>query len=90
MLRADDPWIEPSGFCHDLQHYAAIAVVSASSPADGEADLHRLIIELMDNLPEGWRFITANRPVLDQSPLDVAYLAVRIQLEYANTEQESS
>jgi len=36
ILRADSPWIEPSAFCHDLQRYAAVAVVSAASGADGE------------------------------------------------------
>lgn len=89
VLRADTPWIEPSSFCHDLQHYAAVAVVSASSPADGEQDLHRVILELMNNLPEGWRFVAANGPVVDQST-GSALLAAIIRLEYANSEQESS
>lgn len=89
IIRADSPWIVPSAFCHDEQRYAAVAVVSAASGADGEADLHRLIIELMDNLPEGWMFESAQAPVLDQST-GSALLAAIIRLRYANSEQEAS
>lgn len=89
VIRADSPWIVPSAFCHDEQRYAAVAVVSAASGADGEADLHRLIIELMDNLPEGWKFESAQAPVLDQST-GSALLAAIIRLTYANSEQEAS
>jgi len=89
VIRADSPWIVPSAFCHDEQRYAAVAVVSAASGADGEADLHRLIIELMDNLPEGWMFESAQAPVLDQST-GSALLAAIIRLRYANSEQEAS
>lgn len=89
VLRADGSWITPSAYCHDLQSYAAIAVVSASTPQDGEADLHHVIIELMENLPEGWRFVSAQAPVLDQST-GTALLAAKVNLEYANSEQESS
>ena len=89
VIRADSPWIVPSAFCHDEQRYAAVAVVSAASGADGEADLHRLILELMDNLPEGWMFESAQAPVLDQST-GSALLAAIIRLRYANSEQEAS
>lgn len=89
VLRADTPWIEPSSFCLDLQRYAAVAVVTATTPADGEADLHHVILEVMQNLPEGWRFVSANGPVVDQST-GTALLAAIIKLEYANSEQESS
>ena len=89
VLRADEPWVVPQAYCHDEQRYAAIAVVSASSPADGEQDLHRLIIELMDNLPEGWRFVSAGMPRVDQST-GTAFLACKMVLLYANTEQEAS
>lgn len=89
VLRADTPWIEPSSFCLDLQHYAAVAVVSATSPADGEQDLHRLILEVMNNLPEGWRFVSANAPVLDKST-GTSLLAAIIRLEFADSEQEGS
>lgn len=89
VIRADSLWIVPSAFCHDEQRYAAVAVVSAASGADGEADLHRLIIELMDNLPEGWKFESAQAPVLDQST-GSALLAAIIRLTYANSEQEAS
>ena len=89
ILRADSPWITPAGYCHDEQRYAAVAVVAAHSGADGEEDLHRLIIELMDNLPEGWKFESAQAPVLDQST-GTALLAAIIRLRYANSEQEAS
>lgn len=89
VLRADTPWIEPSSFCLDLQHYAAVAVVSATSPADGEQDLHRLILEVMNNLTDGWRFVSANAPVLDKST-GTSLLAAIIRLEFADSEQESS
>lgn len=89
VLRADEPWIIPSHYCHDEQRYAAIAVVAAGSPADGEQDLHRLVIELMDNLPEGWRFESAGMPRVDSST-GTPYLAAKIVLLYANSEQEAS
>lgn len=89
VLRADTPWIEPSSFCLDLQHYAAVAVVTATSPADGEQDLHHIILEVMNNLPDGWRFVSANAPVLDKST-GTALLAAIIRLEFADSEQESS
>ena len=90
VLRADGEWIAPSSYCLDLQRYAAIAVVSASSPADGEADLHHILHRLMENLPDdGWRFVSANAPVLDQST-GTALLAAKMILTYSNTEQEAS
>ena len=89
VLRADGEWIAPGGYCHDLQRYAAICVVSASTPQDGEADLHHVIISLMDNLPDGWMFLSAQSPVLDQST-GTALLAAKMVLTYANSEQEAS
>lgn len=89
VLRADEPWIVPSAYCHDEQRYAAIAVVSASSPSDGEADLHWIFIEMMENLPEGWEFVSAGMPRVDQST-GIALLAAKMVLRYLNTEQESS
>ena len=89
VLRADNPWVEPSAYCHDQQQYAAVGVVTASSPADGETMLYTLIHELMDNLPEGWQFLNASAPVVDQST-GTPYLAAIIRLRYSNTESEAS
>ena len=90
VIRADSPWIEPSSFCHDLQHYSAIAAVPAASPADGEQTLYAIIHELMDNLPEGWRFVSSNGTALDNST-GLPLLTARIILEYANNPaQEAS
>ena len=89
VLRADGEWIAPSAFCLDLQRYAAIAVVTAATPQDGEADLHHIIHRLMENLPDGWKFESANAPVLDQST-GTALLAAKMILTYSNTEQEAS
>lgn len=89
VLRADEPWITPSAYCHDEQRYAAIAAVAAGTPADGEADLHRVIIEVMDNLPDGWRFVSAGQPRVDQST-GTPLLTAKIVLLYANSDQEAS
>jgi hypothetical protein len=89
VLRADEPWIIPSAFCHDQQNYAAVAVVSASTPQDGEAELHSLSHLIMDNLIEGWEFVSVSRPVVDQST-GTPYLAAIIRLRYLNNPPEAS
>jgi hypothetical protein len=89
VLRADEPWSTPSAYCHDEQRYAAVAVVSASTPADGESDLFDVIQEVQDNLPEGWGFISASRPVVDQST-DSPLLAAIIRLRYYYNPPEES
>lgn len=89
VLRADEPWIAPGDYCHDEQRYAAVAVVSASTPSDGEADLYDVIQEIQDNLPDGWGFISASRPVVDQST-GTPFLAAIIRLRFYNNPPEAS
>jgi len=89
VLRGDNPWIEPSAFCHDLQRYAAIAAVPAATPEDGEADLHLIMIELMDNLLDGWMFVSVSQPRVDRST-GQDLLAAKMTLTYANSDQEAS
>ena len=71
---------------------ATLLLLSSQPPLqqDGEADLHHILHRLMENLPEdGWRFVSANAPVLDQST-GTALLAAKMILTYSNTEQEAS
>ena len=89
VLRAEGEWITPSAFCHDQQRYAAICVVSASTPQDGEADLHHIILVIMDELTEGWRFESASMPRVDSST-GTPLLAAKMVLLYSNSEQEAS
>jgi hypothetical protein len=89
VLRSDGDWITPATYCLDEQRYAAIPSVTASSPEDAERVLYAILRDMMDNLPEGWKFVSARQVVLDQStgsPL----LNAKMTLTYSNTEQEAS
>lgn len=89
IIRADEPWISPSRFCHDDQRYVAVAVVSAATPQDGEQMLYEIILSVMDNLPSGWRFVSAGSPLVDETT-GMAYLAAPIRLSYQHTLEEES
>jgi hypothetical protein len=66
-----------------------VAVVSASTPQDGEAELYSLSHLIMDNLTDGWEFVSVSRPVVDQST-GTPYLAAIIRLRYLNNPPEAS
>jgi len=89
VLRADTPWIEPSAFCIDLQQYAAIAVVTASTPQDGEADIYACFQAVAADLPEGWRMVSVGAPVVDQST-GTPFLAAKMTLQYTNTQDQET
>lgn len=87
VIRAETPWMVPGHYCHDTQRYAAVGVVSAATPADGEQVLYTMGLRVMDNLPAGWSFLGMDAPVVDEST-GMAYLAAAIHLQYLNSDLE--
>ncbi len=86
VIRPAEPWMEPATFCKDLQRYHAIAVVSASTPRDGVAQLYEIIQAIKAALPEeGWDWETVGQPVIDEST-GTAFLAAPVRLLYRNGE----
>lgn len=90
--RPDNPWSEPDAYCRDLQHYVAIAVVSASSAADGVGKLYdivRGIVAAIQSEETPWEWVSTGAPVVDEST-GTAFLAAPVRLKYKNTEEEES
>lgn len=95
VIRPDEPWIEDGGsFCDYLEHYVAIAVVSASSPEDGVASLYAIIrgiFTAIDEADSGWSWVNAGLPVIDETT-GTAFLAATVRLNYyrnSGEEEES-
>jgi hypothetical protein len=87
VIRAETPWMVPSGYCHDEQRYVAVGVVQSATPGDGEQMLYTMGLRVMDNLLPGWEFVGMDAPVVDEST-GVAYLAAGIHLRYKNNDLE--
>lgn len=92
VIRPDEPWIEEDRFCDFLEHYVAIAVVSASSPEDGVASLYAIIrgiFTAIDEADSGWSWVNAGLPVIDETT-GTAFLAATVRLNYRNSGSEES
>jgi hypothetical protein len=83
VIRPDEPWREPDRFCADLQHYVAVAVVTASTPQDGTDKLYVIHSALIENLPNGWGFVSVSGIVTDEST-STPLLASALRLTYRN------
>ena len=93
VIRPDEPWIEDGdNWCAYLEHYVAIAVVSASSPEDGIAALYgiiRGILTAMEEATSGWSWVTVGLPVIDETT-GTALLAAPVRLNYRNSGEDES
>lgn len=81
VLRPGTPWMQPDSFCLELERYTAIAVVSASTPADGIAMLRLLSLAIIGALTPPWDWESVDGPVIDEST-GVAFMANRVNLTY--------
>ena len=81
VLRPDEPWITKGR--PEVERYAAVAVVTASSPAQGIAELHRIVHRVMaDALSlSGWAWVEVGTAIIDEST-GTPFLAARVRLEY--------
>lgn len=86
VIRPDEPWREPDRYCADLQHYLAVAVVTASGAEDGVSTLYALTSAIIGSLPEGWDFDSIGAPIIDEST-GTAFLAAPVRLNYRNNEE---
>jgi hypothetical protein len=86
VIRPDTPWIEPGDFSIDDERYAAIALVTASTPEDGLAALHTLVHSIAHEArAEGWEFVSVSAPAIDEST-GTPFLAATVSLIYRNCE----
>ena len=75
--------IRPDKFCHDLESYTAVVVVTANTPEEGIGLLRSMLLKIIDALISPWNWIEAQGPVVDQST-GVPFLAARLRLTYSN------
>ena len=88
VIRPDTPWIEPGSYEIDDERYAAIALVTASTPEDGLAALHTLVHSIAHVArTEGWEFVSVSAPAVDEST-GTPFLAATVSLIYRNCEPE--
>jgi len=91
VVRPDTPWLATAGSLYpgDTERYAAIAVSSASSPADAMAELHRMVHAIANAARvAGWQLEEAAAPVIDE--LISPTLASAVTLTYNNCTAEES
>jgi hypothetical protein len=88
VVRPDTPWFEPGpGYQMDAERYAAVALVSASSPSDGLARLHDLVHNILHTArTASWEFESVTAPVVDEST-GTPMLAATVSLIYRNCEE---
>ena len=83
VIRPDTPWLAPDRFCFDMERYAAVVVVTASTPADGIALLRSMLLLIIGALVSPWDWEQADGPVVDETT-GVPFLAARLRLKYSN------
>jgi hypothetical protein len=83
VIRPDTPWIAPDRMCYDLERYAVIVAVTASTPADGIAMLRSVLLKIIAALVSPWNWVEAQGPVVDETT-GVPFLAARLRLTYSN------
>lgn len=91
LIRPDTPWITPAGasFPTDIEHYVAIAAVTASSPLDATPELHRMVHAIANAArAAGWQFGEVGAPALDESM--APYITAPVTLIYQNCDSEES
>lgn len=79
VFRPDEPWMVKARPI--TERYAAIAVVTASTPKDGLAELHRLVHRVLVAVSsaEGWGWYEVGTVILDEST-GSPFLACRVRL----------
>ncbi len=85
VVRPFDPWAEPDTYCERIEHYVAIAVVTASSAEDGVNKLYAMTRAIVDALPETWEFVSVGAPIIDEST-GAAFLAAPVRIDYKGAE----
>lgn len=81
VVRPDEPWLEPDTYCILLQHYIAVAVVTASGAEDGVDSLYETVQGIIDALPDTWEFVSVGAPIIDEST-GTAFIAAPVRLNY--------
>lgn len=89
VIRPGPTWLSQDAFCHHLERYAAMPVVTASNPTDGIAMLRSLSLAIINSLPAPWDWESVEGPVIDQTT-GVPFLANRVNLTYRGSEEEES
>src|SRR5262245_27065720 len=68
VLVPDYLWLEPGpALGMTTEQWLAVAVVPAGDPRSGTAELHRIVLEVVDVLPDGWSLRDVGRPLVDES-----------------------
>lgn len=88
VIRPDSPWIAPSDAgWPDEERYAAVVLVTASTPGDGLARLHTVVHAVLDAARRAsWEFDNVSAPVVDEST-GTPFLAATVSLIYRNCEE---
>ena len=83
VLKPDVLWIDQDRMCFDMERYNLVAVVTASTPADGISMLRSMMLKIISALVSPWDWEQVDGPVVDQST-GVPFLAARLRLKYSN------
>lgn len=86
VIRPDNPWLVPSKFCADEQRYVAIAVVSASTPADGVRRIYAIVKAIKNAVSGAWSWESVSAPIIDETT-GTPLLAASVRLKYNNSEE---
>lgn len=81
VVRPDEPWMRPGGFCPLIQQYVVVLTVAAATPEDGTNDLYRMALVVIDALPETWEFVSVGSPIIDEST-GTSFLVAPVRLNY--------
>lgn len=88
VVRPDTPWIETGDdMWSDQERYAVVALVTASTPGDGLAELHGIVHSIMHAArTASWHFDSVTAPAVDEST-GTPFLAATVSLIYRNCEE---
>lgn len=89
VLRPDNPWLVPKGYCQDEQRYVAIPVVTASTPADGVRKIYLAVLAIKNALTDAWSWESVSAPLIDETT-GVPLLAASVRLKYMSSEEEEA
>lgn len=91
VLRPGSPWILEAGedrpsWCAIRHAYVAVAIVVASTPSDGQAELMAALLAIRAAAGDaGWTFRDAGAPVVDETT-GIPLLAAAANLTYDQSE----
>jgi hypothetical protein len=85
VIRPASDWMAQDRFCDHLERYAAMPVVTASTPADGIAMLRTMSLAIIGGLQSPWDWESVSGPVIDRTT-DTPLLANRVNLTYKGSE----